>query len=176
MKKKISILPCPFCGMAGEVNTLGEWSGVGCRTQVRLGVMCFGYRHALQYRSPDEAISAWNARAVISAAPYALIGASCADDSEFRRLTKEWALSITLPCGTECWRALCRYIDSRPRSEDSRAMKVLEAMNHMGGDERGGYCICPLNDGSAPDHKHATICADARRALASTTPQKANDE
>lgn len=45
-------------------------------------------------------------------------------------------------------------------------LSVLKAMNHMGGDERGGYCICPLQDGSAPDAKHATGCANARKAIA----------
>jgi hypothetical protein len=45
-------------------------------------------------------------------------------------------------------------------------LAVLISMNHMGGDDRGGYCICPLNDGSAPNHKHATVCADARTAIA----------
>lgn len=43
---------------------------------------------------------------------------------------------------------------------------VLKYMNHMGGDERGGYCICPLNNGSAPDKKHSTSCADARKVIA----------
>ncbi len=42
---------------------------------------------------------------------------------------------------------------------------ALRSLNNMGGDERGGYCICPLNDGSAPDAKHATACANVRRAL-----------
>jgi hypothetical protein len=45
-------------------------------------------------------------------------------------------------------------------------LDALKGMNHMGGDERGGYCICPLKDGSAPDTKHATSCMDARRAIA----------
>jgi len=44
--------------------------------------------------------------------------------------------------------------------------EALKYMNHMGGDERGGYCICPLRDGSAPDHKHASSCMAARQALA----------
>lgn len=44
-------------------------------------------------------------------------------------------------------------------------LAVLQNMNHMGGDERGGYCICPLNDGSAPLSKHATICQDAQKAI-----------
>lgn len=45
-------------------------------------------------------------------------------------------------------------------------LEVLQSMNHMGGDDRGGYCICPLQDGSAPEHKHASICSDARSAIA----------
>jgi hypothetical protein len=43
---------------------------------------------------------------------------------------------------------------------------ALKYMNHMGGDERGGYCICPCKNGSAPDEKHSTGCVDARRAIA----------
>ena len=46
-----------------------------------------------------------------------------------------------------------------------RLVEVLRSMNHMGGDERGGYCICPRNDGSAPDDKHASGCADIRALL-----------
>lgn len=52
------------------------------------------------------------------------------------------------------------------RSQNARLVALLTAMNHMAGDERGGYCICPLNDGSAPDQRHASHCADARALLA----------
>jgi len=48
---------------------------------------------------------------------------------------------------------------------------LVQSMNHMGGDERGGYCICPLNNGAAPDHKHASGCADARALLARHAPK-----
>lgn len=48
-------------------------------------------------------------------------------------------------------------------------LHALIGMNHMGGDERGGYCICPLNDGSKPDERHATVCSDARKAIAKAT-------
>jgi hypothetical protein len=48
-------------------------------------------------------------------------------------------------------------------------LRALQAMNHMGGDERGGYCICPLKDGSAPNERHASVCADARAAIAKIT-------
>ena len=51
----------------------------------------------------------------------------------------------------------------------SELLAALKGLNHMGGDERGGYCICPLKDGSAPDNKHATSCADARQAIAKAT-------
>lgn len=44
--------------------------------------------------------------------------------------------------------------------------EALKQMNHMCGDERGGYCICPRNDGSATDNEHATFCVDARAAIA----------
>ena len=52
-----------------------------------------------------------------------------------------------------------------------KLLKVLQAMNHMGGDVRGGYCICPLHDGSAPDEQHASVCADARAVIRKTTGQ-----
>ncbi len=48
-------------------------------------------------------------------------------------------------------------------------LAALEEMNHMGGDDRGGYCICPLKDGSASDRDHATVCKDARQAIAKAT-------
>ena len=54
----------------------------------------------------------------------------------------------------------------RIRDAAPELLALLESMNHMGGDERGGYCICPLNNGSAPYHKHATVCAAARALLA----------
>ena len=46
-----------------------------------------------------------------------------------------------------------------------RLVEMLRTMNHMCGDHRGGYCICPRNDGSAPDEKHASGCADVRSLL-----------
>ena len=57
--------------------------------------------------------------------------------------------------------ALARVIAAAPAM-----LRVLSAMNHMGGDDRGGYCICPRNDGSAHDGEHSTCCMDARRAIA----------
>lgn len=41
----------------------------------------------------------------------------------------------------------------------------VASINHMGGDERGGYCICPKNNGAAPDERHATVCAEAREIV-----------
>ena len=46
-----------------------------------------------------------------------------------------------------------------------RLVAALFCMNHMGGDERDGYCICPRNDGSATDSKHSSGCADVRALL-----------
>ena len=46
-----------------------------------------------------------------------------------------------------------------------RLLAALEGMNHMGGDDRGGYCICPLADGSRPDDEHSTTCDMARAAI-----------
>jgi len=54
----------------------------------------------------------------------------------------------------------------RLKAQVAILLEVLKEINHMGGDERGGYCICPLNDGSAPDHKHSSSCADARAVIA----------
>jgi hypothetical protein len=47
-------------------------------------------------------------------------------------------------------------------------LEHLKAMNHMGGadPDKAGYCICPVNNGQAPDHKHATVCSEARRLIA----------
>jgi len=58
------------------------------------------------------------------------------------------------------------YDDARLIAAAPELYAALKYMNHMGGDERGGYCICPLQDGSAPNNKHATVCADARAAIA----------
>jgi hypothetical protein len=44
-------------------------------------------------------------------------------------------------------------------------VRALRQLNHMGGDDRGGYCICPRQDGSAADDQHSSGCADARAAL-----------
>lgn len=55
-------------------------------------------------------------------------------------------------------------------------LEALKGMNHMGGDERGGYCICPRQDGSAPDERHATICVDARKAIAKAEGEKVQAE
>jgi len=53
-------------------------------------------------------------------------------------------------------------------------LAALQGLNHMGGDDRGGYCICPCNDGSAPSHKHSTACRDARIAIAAATGESIN--
>jgi len=56
--------------------------------------------------------------------------------------------------------------EQRIRGAAPELLAALEQLNHMGGDERGGYCICAMNDGSAPDRKHSSGCADARAAIA----------
>lgn len=53
-------------------------------------------------------------------------------------------------------------------------LAALQGLNHMGGDDRGCYCICPCNDGSAPSHKHSTACRDARIAIAAATGESIN--
>ncbi len=58
----------------------------------------------------------------------------------------------------------------RLKAINAELLTALKNLNHMGGDERGGYCICPRNNGSAPNEKHATSCADARNAIANAEP------
>ena len=48
---------------------------------------------------------------------------------------------------------------------NAELLDVLIGMNHIAGDDPGGYCICPKNDGSASDERHSTSCADARKAI-----------
>ena len=44
-------------------------------------------------------------------------------------------------------------------------LAAMQGLNHMGGDERGGWCVCAWHDGSAPDEQHSTACADGRAAI-----------
>jgi hypothetical protein len=53
---------CPFCGGAGDYNTVQGWHGIGCLTR-----NCPGYRHALHHRTKEAAIAAWNGRTALSA-------------------------------------------------------------------------------------------------------------
>lgn len=55
--------------------------------------------------------------------------------------------------------------DARLMAASKELYAALKSMNHMGGDPRGGYCICPRHDGSRPDIEHSTACADARQAI-----------
>lgn len=48
---------CPFCGEEGNYKLDHGWHGVGCQTN-----RCPGYRFALQHRTKDEAVEAWNNR------------------------------------------------------------------------------------------------------------------
>jgi len=48
-------------------------------------------------------------------------------------------------------------------------LKALMVQNYMGGDEHGGYCICPRENGAAPDKEHATGCVMARAAIRKAT-------
>ena len=64
------------------------------------------------------------------------------------------------------------YADTMPEEANARLiaaapalLAALEGMNHLGGAARGGYCICAARDGSAPDARHSTSCADARAAI-----------
>jgi len=53
----------------------------------------------------------------------------------------------------------------RARATVAEFRTLLQSMNHMGGDPRGGYCICIKNDGSVADRWHASHCVDARALL-----------
>lgn len=45
-------------------------------------------------------------------------------------------------------------------------LAALSGLNHRGGDDQGGYCICPRKNGNAPNAEHSTGCANARAAIA----------
>lgn len=77
---------------------------------------------------------------------------------------------LNIPFGTRRNKGLkqtAEIIDRESAAPD--LLTALVTMNHMGGDERGGYCICPRQDGSAPDSQHATGCTQARAAIAKAT-------
>lgn len=59
--ERAALLPCPFCGGAAQIRDGSGWYGAGCDT-LTAGIMCFGYCHARQYRSPAEAAACWNRR------------------------------------------------------------------------------------------------------------------
>lgn len=63
----------------------------------------------------------------------------------------------------------------RLKEINAELLKALEGLNHMGGDERGGYCICPVNDGSASPARHSTACRDARAAINKATQQQTHN-
>jgi hypothetical protein len=81
--------------------------------------------------------------------------------------TTPCVLSEKVNAGGNFYVAECKvFDDARLIAAAPELYAALKYLNHMGGDERGGYCICPRNDGSAPDKKHSTGCADARAAIA----------
>ena len=49
---------------------------------------------------------------------------------------------------------------------------LLQSMNHMVGDYRGGDCICIKHDGSLANRWHAGHCAAARALLARLEAEK----
>jgi hypothetical protein len=57
---------------------------------------------------------------------------------------------------------ISNFEDAKLMAAAKELYEALKWMNHV---TEGGYCICPLKDGMAPDTRHATSCADARRAL-----------
>lgn len=76
--------------------------------------------------------------------------------------SRDWYMSANLDARKE---------RDRLKAINDELLAALKNLNHMGGDERGGYCICPCGDGSAPDEKHATSCANARNAIAKAQPK-----
>ena len=56
--KTITLLPCPFCGLPGQMKTSQGWSAVSCTD-----VACCGHQIALTHQSERGAAAAWNHRA-----------------------------------------------------------------------------------------------------------------
>lgn len=59
-KKKVSLLPCPFCGCQAKLRKSSNWQGywiVGC-TSVRCS-----FRPEFQHHDREYAIKQWNQRA-----------------------------------------------------------------------------------------------------------------
>lgn len=54
----ITLLPCPFCGLPGQMKTSQGWSAASCTD-----VACCGHQIALTHQSEDSAAAAWNHRA-----------------------------------------------------------------------------------------------------------------
>ena len=56
---KPNLLPCPFCGLPGQMKTSQGWSAASCTD-----VACCGHQIALTHKSEDSAASSWNYRAL----------------------------------------------------------------------------------------------------------------
>lgn len=56
--KTIALLPCPFCGLPGQMKTSQGWSAASCTD-----VACCGHQIALTHQSEGGAAAAWNHRA-----------------------------------------------------------------------------------------------------------------
>ncbi|MCA3187568.1 MAG: Lar family restriction alleviation protein [Cupriavidus sp.] len=55
--KPITLLPCPFCGLPGQMKTSQRWSAASCTD-----VACCGHQIALTHKSEETAAAAWNYR------------------------------------------------------------------------------------------------------------------
>ncbi|MBU66406.1 MAG: hypothetical protein CL858_13285 [Cupriavidus sp.] len=55
--KPITLLPCPFCGLSGQMKTSQGWSSASCTD-----VACCGHQIALTHQSENAAAAAWNTR------------------------------------------------------------------------------------------------------------------
>lgn len=69
-------------------------------------------------------------------------------------------LIVTVAARIPCW------TDAKLIAAAKEMLSALEGLNHMGGDKRGGYCICPVHNGTAPHAEHSSNCQDARYAIA----------
>lgn len=55
------------------------------------------------------------------------------------------------------------WADAHVLAAGKEMLAALTALNHVAAP---GYCVCPLNNGTAPHEEHATACQAARYAVA----------
>lgn len=56
--KSLMLLPCPFCGLPGQMKKTSQgWAAASCTD-----VACCGHQIALTHKSETSAAAAWNQR------------------------------------------------------------------------------------------------------------------